>query len=121
MAFVWAAQVFAGSSSSTPERKAALARSIAFHASRIIPTLVYARSQQNNHLLTEAAGLLTAGLALPGHPQASHWCALGWKWLNEGLRSQIDSYGEYAQHSTNYHRLMLQVVLWTNQLSVVTT
>ena len=41
---------------------------------------------------------------------------LGWKWLNEGLRSQIDSYGEYAQHSTNYHRLMLQVVLWVNQL-----
>ena len=86
------------------------------HAARIIPTLVYARSQQNNHLLTEAAGLLTAGLALPDHPQASRWCALGWKWLNEGLRSQIDLYGEYAQHSTNYHRLMLQVVLWTNPL-----
>lgn len=116
MAFVWSAQVFAGSPGSTPERKAALARSVAAHASRIIPTLVYARSQQNNHLITEAAGLLTAGLALPDHPQASHWCALGWKWLNEGLRSQIDSYGEYAQHSTNYHRLMLQVVLWSNAL-----
>jgi hypothetical protein len=116
MAFVWAAQVFVGSSCSTPERNAALARSITFHASRIIPTLVYARSQQNNHLLTEAAGLLTAGLALPRHPQASRWCALGWKWLNEGLQSQIDTYGEYAQHSTNYHRLMLQVVLWINTL-----
>ena len=116
MAFVWAAQVFAESSSSTPERKAALARSVAVHASRIIPTLVYARSQQNNHLLTEAAGLLTAGLALPEHPQSSNWCRLGWKWVNEGLHSQIDSYGEYAQHSTNYHRLMLQVVLWTNYL-----
>ena len=116
MTFVWAAQIFAGSSGSTPERQAALARSVASHATRIIPTLVYARSQQNNHLLTEAAGLFTAGLALPAHPQASRWCALGWKWLNEGLHSQIDSYGEYAQHSTNYHRLMLQVVLWTKQL-----
>ena len=116
MAFVWAAQIFDGSSSSTTERKAELAYSVAVHAARIIPTLVYARSQQNNHLLTEAAGLLTAGLALPGHPQASNWCGLGWKWLNEGLHSQIDSYGEYAQHSTNYHRLMLQVVLWVNQL-----
>jgi hypothetical protein len=116
MAFVWAAQVFAGASSSTPERKAALARSVAAHASRIVPTLVYARSQQNNHLLTEAAGLLTAGLALPDHPQASRWCMLGWKWLTEGLRSQVDSYGEYAQHSTNYHRLMLQVVLWVDQM-----
>jgi len=116
MTFVWAAQIFAGSSSSTPERNAALARAVAAHASRIVPTLVYARSQQNNHLLTEAAGLLTAGLALSDHPQASHWCALGWKWLNEGLRSQIDSYGEYSQHSTNYQRLMLQVVLWVNSL-----
>ena len=116
MAFVWSAQIFDGSSSSTPDRKAELAQSVAVHATRIIPTLVYARSQQNNHLLTEAAGLLTAGLALPGHPQASNWSGLGWKWLNEGLHSQIDSYGEYAQHSTNYHRLMLQVVLWVNQL-----
>lgn len=90
MAFVWDAQIFAGASSSTSERNSALARSVAFHASRIIPTLVYARSQQNNHLLTEAAGLLTAGLALPGHPQASNWCRLGWKWLNEGLHTQID-------------------------------
>jgi hypothetical protein len=116
MAFVWAAQIFIDSSNSTPERNAALARTVTFHALRIIPTLIYARSQQNNHLLAESAGLLTAGLALPDHPKASRWRALGWKWLNKGIQSQIDSSGEYAQHSTNYHRLMLQVVLWTNAL-----
>ena len=116
MAFVWAAQVFDAASASTPERKARLTASVAAHAARIPPTLVYARSQQNNHLLSEASGLLTAGLALPDHPKASRWRGLGWCWLNDGLQSQIDSYGEYAQHSTNYHRLMLQVVLWTNAL-----
>ena len=36
---------------------------------------------------------------------------LGWKWLNRALQTQIGSYGEYVQHSTNYHRLMLQSVL----------
>ena len=116
MAFVWAGQVFSGSSSSTPGRNTALAGAVKLHALRIPPTLVYARSQQNNHLLTEAAGLLTAGLALPDHPEASRWCVLGWKLLNQGLQSQINSSGEYAQHSTNYHRLMLQVVLWVNAL-----
>jgi hypothetical protein len=116
MAYVWAAQVFAAAPASTPERMGRLAESIAAHATRIPPTLVYARSQQNNHLLTEAAGLLTAGLALPNHPDSARWRALGWKWLNRGLQQQIDSYGEYAQHSTNYHRLMLQIVLWTNAL-----
>ncbi len=121
MAFVWAGQVFAESPSSTAERKSRLAASVAAHAARIPPTLVYARSQHNNHLLTEAAGLLTAGLALPDHPDAPHWRSLGWRWLNEGFRSQIDSYGEYAQHSTNYHRLMLQVALWVNALNTKNT
>ena len=116
MAFAWAAQVLDSATASTPERKARLSSSVAAHAARIPPTLVYARAQQNNHLLTEAAALLTAGLVLPDHPNASRWRALGWRWLNAGLQSQIDSYGEYAQHSTNYHRLMLQVVLWTNVL-----
>jgi hypothetical protein len=116
LAFVWAAQVFEGASASTPERKVRLAASVAAHAARIPPTLVYARSQQNNHLLTEAASLLTAGLALPDHPDASRWRAMGWRWINRGLQEQIDGYGEYAQHSTNYQRLMLQVVLWIELL-----
>jgi hypothetical protein len=116
MAFVWAVQVFDTASASTPEHKQRLAVSVAAHAARIPPTLLYARSQHNNHLLTEAAGLLTAGLALPDHPRASRWRAHGWRTLNKGLRSQIDGYGEYAQHSTNYQRLMLQVVLWTNAI-----
>jgi hypothetical protein len=116
MAFVWAGQIFDPASASTPDRKTHLALSVAAHAARIPSTLIYARSQQNNHLLTEAAGLLTAGLALPEYRNAHHWCSLGWRWLNNGLVSQIDGYGEYSQHSTNYHRLMLQVVLWTNTI-----
>jgi hypothetical protein len=116
MAFVWAAQVFAPASASTGERKASLAAAVAAHAARIPPTMVYARSQQNNHLLSEAAGLLTAGLVLPDHPSASGWRRLGWRWFNSGLQSQIDGYGEYAQHSTNYQRLMLQLVMWADLL-----
>ena len=117
LAFVWASQIFDAASASTPGRKARLATSVAAHAARIPPTLVYARSQSNNHLLTESAGLLTAGLALPDHPDAARWRGLGLRWLNKGLQVQIDSYGEYAQHSTNYQRLMLQVALWVRALN----
>ncbi len=116
MAFVWASQVFADARASTPGRQKRLAEAVAAHAARIPITLVYARSQNNNHLLSEAAGLFTAGLALPGHPQAARWRLLGWKWFNAGLQSQIDGYGEYTQHSANYHRLMLQLALWVNAL-----
>jgi hypothetical protein len=117
MAFSWAAQAFTGAHASTQARMAGLAGSVAVHANRILPTFIYARSQQNNHLLVEAAGLFTAGLALPEYSQAQKWLKLGWEWLNRGLQQQIDGYGEYAQHSTNYHRLMLHTVLWADALA----
>ena len=117
IALVWSAQVFAASPHSTPERKARLAQAIAQHAARIPPTLVYARAQNNNHLLSEAAGLYTAGLALPEHPQAGRWRELGWRWFKRGLLTQIAEDGAYSQHSANYHRLMLQLALWVDSLA----
>jgi hypothetical protein len=116
MAIVWAAQVFADSPHSTPERTRRLSESIAIHAGRIPPTLVYARAQNNNHLVTEAAALFTAGHALPDHPDANNWRAMGWYWLNRAFQDQISTYGEYIQHSSNYHRLMLQCALWVNAI-----
>ena len=117
MAFTWSLQVFATSIHSTPARQARLASALAEHATRIPVSLVYARSQNNNHLLSEAAALFTAGLALPGHPQSAHWIRLGWNWFNRGLQKQIDAYGEYSQHSSNYQRLMLQLALWLKPLA----
>jgi hypothetical protein len=114
---VWAAQVFAASPHSTPDRMAFLARAVAQHARRIPPTLIYARSQNNNHLLSEAAGLYTAGLALPEHPQARRWRELGWRWFERSLLAQVAEAGTYCQHSTNYHRLMLQLAMWVQQLA----
>jgi hypothetical protein len=87
------------------------------HARRIPPTLVYARAQNNNHLLSEAAGLMTAAAALPGHPDAARWQELGWHWFHRGLAAQIDPDGTYMQQSVNYHRLMLQLALWVNRLA----
>jgi hypothetical protein len=93
-----------------------VARWIAIHAARIPSTLSYARAQNNNHLLAEAAGLFTAGLALPGHRHAQAWRSTGWAWLEKGLLAQIAADGAYIQNSANYHRLMLQLVLWASLL-----
>lgn len=117
MAFVFAAQLFSHSIYTTSERKAHLAAAIANHADRIPSTLLYARAQNNNHLLSEAAGLITAALALPTHPHARRWLKLGQKWFNHGLESQISEDGAYVQHSTNYHRLMLQLALWVQRIT----
>lgn len=116
MAFAWALQIFAPSPASTPDRVARLTQSIAQHALRITQTLAYARAQNNNHLISEASALYTAGLLLQGHPQSDRWRALGWRWLNWALQHQIGSYGEYIQHSVNYHRLMLQCALYVHAI-----
>lgn len=112
MALAWAGEVLAGARGSTPAREGRLREAIATHAARIPHTLIYARSQNNNHLVSEAAGLYTAGLAL-GH---AGWRETGWRWLNRALQHQISGYGEYIQHSANYHRLMLQAALWVHAI-----
>lgn len=105
------------SAQTTEERRNKLAAALAAHADRIPPTLVYARAQNNNHLLSEAAALYTAAIILPEHPHATRWKKLGWKWFNIGLHNQIDEEGCYIQHSTNYHRLMLQLALWVKRIA----
>jgi hypothetical protein len=109
--------VIADSPATSSSRRERLSAAIAHHAARIPPTLSYARAQNNNHLLSEAAGLYTASLALPDHPWSRYWRSLGWRWFNKGLKAQIASDGTYGQHSTNYHRLMLQLVLWFRLLA----
>jgi hypothetical protein len=110
MALVWAAHVFEGAPATSAARSEVLIQSIHAHAKRIPPTLIYARSQNNNHLVIEAAAIYTAGLFFKNQK----WCRLGWKWLLWSFRNQIGDFGEYIQHSTNYHRLMLQTALWVN-------
>jgi hypothetical protein len=112
LALAFAGQVFGASPHSSPERQSWLAQAVAAHAGRIPPTLGYARAQNNNHLLSEAAALYTAAWLLPDHPRAEEWRALGWRWFNHGVQAQIDPDGAYAQHSANYQRLMLHLAVW---------
>lgn len=105
------------SSETTPQRLAVLASAIAEHAARIPPTLIYARSQDNNHLLSEAAGLFTAGTMLVGDPSAKKWRAAGWDWFQRAIYRQVVTDGTYIQQSLNYHRLLLQLALWMDALA----
>ncbi len=117
IALFWAARLFWTSVHSTADRKAQLAASLVDHARRIPVTLAYARAQNNNHLVSEAVGLYVAGVLMADFPEAPSWKQLGWEWLNRALQSQIEDDGEYIQHSTNYHRLVLQLALLVNTLS----
>ncbi len=89
-----------------------LCKDIADHAERILPTLSYAQAQNNNHLLSEAVGLFTAALFLKDHPRSNRWKSAGRDFFRKAIIEQIDEDGEYSQHSTNYHRMMLTLALW---------
>jgi len=119
LALVFAAQIFDESDTTTPDRKTQLTQSIAEHAGRIPASLIYARAQNNNHLLSEAVGLITASLALPDHPDARYWQQLGWRWYTWGLEHQISMDGAYTQNSANYHRLVLQLALWVHAVAEI--
>jgi hypothetical protein len=117
IAFAFASQVFHKSSHSTPPRETALKLAIKVHAERIMATLVYARSQHNNHLLSEGAGLYTASLLLSENTETKRWKHTGWKLFIQGLREQIAQDGSYIQQSISYHRLMLNLAVWVQKLS----
>lgn len=117
LAFIFAGQVFDTSPTYSPERQRQLSLAIADHARRIPPTLVYARSQNNNHLVSEAVALYSAACALPDHPQTRQWRKLGWKWFNQAIQHQVSLSGSYVQHSTNYHRLVLMLAMWMKFLA----
>jgi len=79
---------------------------------RILPTLAYARSQHNNHLLSEALGLVLGGEFLKGvDSRADSWIELGIREFEGAVLNQVDIAGNYSQHSANYHRMMLQLAL----------
>jgi len=106
-----AAQIFAEASATTPARKQLMANAIWQHTLRIPPTLSYARSQNNNHYLSEALGLTLGGSIFAALPQGKRWLQQGFQAFQEGLLHQISADGTYSQHSNNYHRMMLHLAL----------
>jgi Heparinase II/III-like protein/Heparinase II/III N-terminus len=69
------------------------------------------RCVYNNHLLSEAFGLLLGGILLPSLPQAGKWRASAIEILTREATRQVADDGGYIQNSHNYHRLALQVYL----------
>ena len=102
--------------SSSPERMRKLALAIAVHADRIEKNIEFAISTNTNHSITEAVGIYTAGLLFPQFKGSERWLTRGKKILEKETLRQIYSDGGYIQHSMNYHRLMLQDIVWAIQL-----
>lgn len=116
IAWCFALYGFGASRMLTAERAAKLIALITAHADRIQGTIAYARSQKNNHSLSEAVALWSVGLLFPEVEQAARWREHGRRLLEKEAQRQIYDDGSYVQHSVNYHRLMLHLLLWAIRL-----
>ncbi len=84
-----------------------LARCLEAHAQWLeaFPSLY---SSANNHRTAEALGLVWIGCALPGHPRAAHWRAIGRAALEQAARDQIHPDGVPAEQSPTYGAFTLE-------------
>jgi hypothetical protein len=88
-------------------------------ASRIEANINYAISQENNHSLSEATGLWTVGLLFEEFPESKRWIKLGRSVLDSEIERQVYADGSYVQNSMNYHRVMLDVMVWAIELGKI--
>ena len=114
IAVTFAVQAFRDHPATTDERLALAARLADATADRIGDHLSYALSQQNNHGIAELIGLQTAARFWPGlcgfpHSPDDFWRDL----LPAQCAELIGPDGGFSQHSSNYHRLLLQLLTWS--------
>lgn len=83
-------------------------------AKQVSININYARSQGNNHAVSEAVGLITAGAVFnENFAQAEQWLRDGLSIMSAELARQVMDDGSYLQHSMSYHRLVMDDLLWT--------
>ena len=91
----------------TPARWQQFARLAWATGYRIAHHINYAISQKNNHVMSEACGLLLISQLFPEFRAAAGWWNKGWRVLGQAIRQQTYADGSYIQCSMNYQRVML--------------
>jgi len=116
MAWCFGLYGFLDAKVTSPGRVQTLIQMIAVSGQRIEANMGYALSQKNNHGISEGVGLWTIALLFPEFHRAKKWRELGRQVLERLGKELIYNDGSFAQHSVNYHRLMLHDYLWALRL-----
>lgn len=111
MAVTFGAMTF-GDEPITDERRQLLAQFADVTAHRIIAHWRYARSQDNNHIVSEAVGLITVALLFPELAVAPKARKLGERLLREACEKLVFADGGTSQYSLNYHRVFMENFIW---------
>lgn len=112
----WCFGLYAFRVLATADQFAQLVTMIAAHGERIEANIDYARSQNNNHGISEAVGLWTIGMLFPELKRSEEWVNTGKGIFEAEVKRQVYDDGSYAQYSLNYQRVMLHDVIWALRL-----
>jgi hypothetical protein len=74
---------------------------------------------RNNHAITETLALYLGGLLYPSLPGAAKWKASGKYWFEREIAYQVYADGSFLQFSTNYHRVVVQLLTWALRLTAL--
>lgn len=111
MAVVFGAQAF-GPAHLGGERELLLAKFADITAQRIEAHWRYAKSQDNNHIVSEAVGLIAVGLLFPGLNGSERRRKLGERLLRDACERLVFVDGGTSQYSLNYHRVFMDNFIW---------
>jgi hypothetical protein len=67
--------------------------------------------ERNNHSIGEAAGLILGGLMFPEFDESDRWYESGLDLLKLELKRQVEPDGADFEHSTSYHRFVLEFAM----------
>jgi hypothetical protein len=74
---------------------------------------------RNNHAITETLALYLGGLLYPSLPGAAKWKGSGKYWFEQEIAYQVYADGSFLQFSTNYHRVVVQLLTWALRLAAL--
>jgi hypothetical protein len=86
------------------------------HGAHIRRNLEYSHIATSNHYMCDVAGLLWLGIMLPELQDAADWREFGLRELLAELDKQILPDGADSESSTGYHRLKLELLLYSSVL-----
>lgn len=92
--------------------------SIYWQTDHVMKNINFSRiAVRNNHAITETLTLYLMGMMFPMMKDANTWKKKGKKWFEEEIAYQIEDDGTFIQDSMNYHRVVIQLLIYAIALA----
>jgi hypothetical protein len=118
--WIFALYYYSNSPNLTEKRFAKIQYYLYWQIKHVYDNIDFSRiAVRNNHAITETLALYSVGMLFPDLPDATKWKTDGKRWFEEEVIYQIYQDGTYLQFSTNYHRVVIQLLTWGIKLAQV--